>query len=98
MRTAIGILLFVLTFGACAGAGTVVYSYDEQHRLAGANYNNQATVTYEYDKADNLTGFTVLTDSQYFKPFLLYFTMSVPEVRPLCWRGGFDPWLDRHGG
>jgi len=75
VRTAIGILLFVLASGSCAGAGTVVYSYDSQQRLAGANYNNQATVTYDYDKADNLIGYTVLTDSQYFKPFLLYFTL-----------------------
>ena len=30
----------------------------------------QATVTYDYDKEDNLIGYTVLTDSQYFKPFL----------------------------
>ena len=69
----------VLLLAGWARAGTIVYSYDEQHRLAGANYNNQATVTYEYDKADNLIGFTVLTDSQYFKPFLLYFTLLRPE-------------------
>ena len=97
MRTIAGVLVLMASLGVFARAGTIMYSYDEQHRLAGVNYANAATVTYEYDKADNLTGFTVLTDSQYFKPFLLYFTMSVPEVRPLCW-GGFDPWLDRHGG
>ena len=65
----------VLLLAGWARAGTIVYSYDEQHRLAGANYSNQATVTYDYDKADNLIGYTVLTDSQYFKPFLLYFTL-----------------------
>ncbi len=76
-----------------ARAGTIVYTYDEQHRLAGANYNNQATVTYDYDKADNLIGYTVLTDSQYFKPFLLYFTLldTCPQtdaLRPKCYRQG----------
>ena len=90
----------VLLLAGLARAGTIVYSYDEQHRLAGANYSNQATVTYEYDKADNLIGYTVLTDSQYFKPFLLYFTLLRPEdgategklllrhdgLRPMCWR------------
>ena len=86
MRTIAEVLLLTASLGVFAHAGTIVYSYDERHRLAGANYNNQATVTYEYDKADNLTGFTVLTDSQYLKPFLLYFTFVVPEMRPLCWR------------
>ena len=55
-------MVSVLLLAGWARAGTIVYSYDEQQRLAGANYNNQATVTYDYDKADNLTGFTVLTD------------------------------------
>jgi len=68
-------ILGVVLLAGWVHAGTIVYSYDEQHRLAGANYSNQATVTYEYDKADNLIGYTVLTDSQYFKPFLLYFTL-----------------------
>ncbi|MFH0953475.1 MAG: hypothetical protein V1873_04010 [Verrucomicrobiota bacterium] len=68
-------MVSVLLLAGWARAGMIVYTYDEQHRLAGANYSNQATVTYDYDKADNLTGFTVLTDSQYFKPFLLYFTL-----------------------
>ena len=78
-------------------AGTIVYSYDEQQRLTGANISrsasqsgpggNQATVTYDYDKADNLTGYTVLTDSQYFKPFLLYFTfLRDDSARPKCYR------------
>ncbi len=38
-------------------AGTVTYSYDEQHRLSGVNYNNQATISYEYDEANNLSHF-----------------------------------------
>ena len=66
-----------------------MYTYDEQQRLAGANYNNQATVTYDYDKADNLIGYTVLTNSQYFKLFLLYFTqLRDDSARPKCYRKG----------
>ncbi len=82
-------MVSVLLLAAWAHAGTIVYSYDEQHRLAGANYSNQATVTYEYDKADNLMGFTVLTDSQYFRPFLLYLTQLRDDaMRPKCYRQG----------
>jgi YD repeat-containing protein len=77
----------VLMLAGWARAGTIVYSYDEQQRLTGANYGNQATVTYEYDKADNLIGYTVLTDSQYFKPFLLCFTqLRDDSARPKCYR------------
>lgn len=42
MRKAAVVVLLVVTLGLCANVGTIVYSYDEQHRLAGANYNNQA--------------------------------------------------------
>jgi hypothetical protein len=73
-------ILSVLMLAGWVRAGTIVYSYDEQQRLAGANISrsasqsgpdgNQATVTCDYDKADNMIGYTVLTDSQYFKPFL----------------------------
>ena len=74
-------------------AGTIVYSYDGHNRLIGVNYNNQAAESYQYDKADNLIGYTVLTDSQYFKPFLLYFTLldTCPQtdgLRPKCYRQG----------
>jgi len=75
MKNTTVVVLTVWMLATCTGAGTIVYSYDQQHRLAGVNYDNQATATYRYDKANNVTGFTVLTDSQYFKPFLLYFTL-----------------------
>jgi YD repeat-containing protein len=78
----------VLLLAGWARAGTIVYSYDEQHRLAGANYNNQATVTYDYDKADNLIGYTVLTDSQYFRPFMLYFSKAVKGPEYFSSEGG----------
>ncbi len=90
MRT---LVMIVLLAACCAGvlnAGTLVYSYDEQHRLAGVNYDNEATARYEYDKADNMTGFTVLTDSQYFKPFMLYFSKLRDTIR-----GWFGRDIDR---
>lgn len=79
MKTSLAIFLLVMTLGVSVHGGSVVYSYDEQHRLAGVNYDDQATVTYDYDNADNLIGYTVLTDSQYFKPFLLYFSLVWPR-------------------
>ncbi|NCC51695.1 MAG: hypothetical protein EOM20_10820 [Spartobacteria bacterium] len=61
---------------AHAGPGRITYSYDENYRLTGANYHNEAVISYEYDRAGNMTDHMVLTDEKYLKPFLLYFTMT----------------------
>ena len=73
-------------------AGTLTYSYDEQHRLAGVNYDNSATITYAYDKANNLIEYNVLTDSSYLKPFMLWHSwMNFETYRPLCYRDDWNP-------
>jgi len=79
----VSIILVLLMWVGSACAGTITYSYDEQHRLSGVNYNNQATITYEYDEAYNLTKYEVLTDSNYLKPFLLYFSWLDDLLRNL---------------
>lgn len=90
-QTAITILSVLLLVG-WAHAMAIMCSYDEQHRLAETNFNNQATVRYDYDKVDNLIGYTVLTDSQYFKPLLLYFTLLHDDlVRPKYYRESLPP-------
>jgi len=45
---AIILLLLAISLAVTLHAGTIVYSYDEQHRLAGVNYDNEATARYEY--------------------------------------------------
>lgn len=67
------VIMIALMLVGTVHAGTISYSYDEQNRLSGVNYNNQASVSYRYDKASNMTKHEILTQSQYLKPFLLYF-------------------------
>ena len=100
MRILTGSVLLIILMAVCGNAGTIVYSYDEQHRLAGVNYHrdasqtgpgsdNRGTITYAYDKANNLIEFNVLTDSQYLKPFMLWHSWidwKGLSERPLCFR------------
>lgn len=55
-------------------AGTIIYSYDLNDRVIGANYTvstNQAMVSYEYDPAHNMTEHKVVTDRKYMRPFMI---------------------------
>ncbi|NCC62506.1 MAG: hypothetical protein EOM12_16570 [Verrucomicrobiae bacterium] len=84
MKILMTLLLIGIAFATHAGPGRITYSYDENYRLTGANYHNEAVITYAYDRAGNMTDHMVLTDEKYLKPFLLYFTMT--EYRLLGFR------------
>jgi YD repeat-containing protein len=92
MKKITWIVLAAVVVTVSVQAGTIIYSYDEQHRLAGVNYDNQATVTYGYDKANNLIQFNVLTDAQYQQPFMLWLS-DVDQDWPssLCRRNAVRP-------
>ena len=80
-----GIMLSLFVLTGSVYAGTIVYSYDEQHRLAGVNFDNEATITYAYDKANNLVEYNVLTEAQYLKPFMLWQSWQYEDaVQPMC--------------
>ena len=68
-------VFFLLAATLTAHAGTILYTYDESDRLTGVNYNNQATESYDYDRAGNLTVYNVLTGAELGGPFMIYFTL-----------------------
>ena len=89
-----GLLVLILVGGRIgAEAGTLLYSYDEEHRLSGVSYHRsasqseqaqQAAITYEYDDAHNLKKYEVLTDSKFLSPFLLRFAWLKNALRYFC--------------
>jgi len=68
--------IILIGIAVASHGGKVTYSYDENYRLTGVNYRDEAVISYEYDRAGNMTDHLVLTDEKYLKPFLLYFTMG----------------------
>jgi len=72
------LILGILLAAATARAGTTItYTYDKQHRLTSADYSAaqaDAHVAYQYDAANNLDVYVAITDGQYLKSFLWYFS------------------------
>lgn len=71
-RTTILTCLAVFIALPCLAGTTITYSYDKQHRLTQVSYSDSEKMTYSYDGANNLDLYVVITDSKYFKSFLLY--------------------------
>ena len=81
MKSILVVSVCILLLMPSVQAGTISYSYDEQNRLSGVNYDNQASVLYRYDKASNMTKHEALTQPQYLQPFLLFY--GALQARPL---------------
>ena len=89
MTLILGILLLLV---ASAQAGTTItYTYDQQHRLTSADYSaaqTDAHVAYQYDAANNLDVYVAITDGQYLKSFLWYFSyLPTPITSPHSYAG-----------
>jgi len=67
---------------------TITYTYDKQHRLTSVDYSaaqTDAHVAYQYDAANNLDIYVAITDGQYLKSFLWYFSyLPSPIASPRC--------------
>lgn len=87
MRKTILILGVLVLMAASVRAGTTItYTYDKQHRLVSADYSAaqaDAHVAYQYDAANNLDVYVAITDGQYLKSFLWYFSyLPTPITSP----------------
>jgi len=72
----------ILTVFAQAGT-TITYTYDKQHRLTSVDYSavqTDAHVAYQYDAANNLDVYVAITDGQYLRSFLWYFTWRTSPI------------------
>jgi len=86
-------LVLVMMFAAlpCIAGTVITYEYDPRHRLVQADYSESEKATYSYDAANNLDLYIAITDSKYYRSFLLWFAKAKRTIERVIaeWeRGG----------